>query len=128
MINYKQLNKEITLRKWERIHNKTIDEFTCYYSPSEGHKLCTHPTHCILNNELQRLRESIESKKEEVKYLEEIYEDAINLKRENRDMGYDMFFVGFSPKQNRIKRNILKRSIREDYKKLNHLKTKKGGY
>lgn len=128
MIDYKKINKEISQQKWDRIQNKTVDEFTCYYCPGVGHELCTHPQHCILDKEFQRLRGKIQSEKAEEKQLKEIYEDALELKRENPEREYDDFYLNFTPKANRIKRSVLRRSIRKHYAELKDLKTNKGGY
>lgn len=128
MIDYKKINKEISQQKWDRIHNKTVDEFTCHYCPGVGHDLCTHPTHCILNKDFQKLHGEIESDKAQEKLLKEIYEDALELKRENPEREYNDFYLNFTPKSNRIKRSVLRRSIRKHYAELKNLKTKKGGY
>lgn len=128
MIDYKKINKEISQQKWDRIQNKTVDEFTCYYCPGVGHELCTHPQHCILDKEFQRLRGKIQSEKAAEKQLKEIYEDALELKRENPEREYDDFYLNFTPKSNRIKRSVLRRSIRKHYAELKDLKTNKGGY
>ena len=128
MIDYKKINKEISQQKWDRIQNKTVDEFTCYYCPGVGHELCTHPQHCILDKEFQRLRGKIQSEKAEEKQLKEIYEDALELKRENPEREYNDFYLNFTPKSNRIKRSVLRRSIRKHYAELRDLKTNKGGY
>ena len=128
MIDYKKINKEISQQKWDRIHNKTVDEFTCYYSPGSGHDLCPHPNHCVLSKDFERIRGKIQRDKEELKLLEEIYEEAINLKKEFPDKDYDALFVGFNPKDNRIRRGMLKKSIRNSYKELRELNTEKGGF
>lgn len=128
MIDYKKINKEISQQKWDRIHNKHVDEFTCYYCPGSGHDLCTHPDHCVLNEDFQRLRGKIQKDKHELKLLETLYEESIKLKQESPERSYDSFFVGFNPKQNRIQRGILKKNIRKSYRELKKLKTKKGGY
>ena len=62
------------------------------------------------------------------KQLKEIYEDALELKREYPEKEYDDFYLNFTPKANRIKRSVLRRSIRKHYAELKNLKTKKGGY
>lgn len=128
MIDYKKINQEISQQKWDRIHNKTVDEFTCYYSPGEGHELCTHPEHCILNKEFQHLRGKIRWEKDYVDKLERIYDIALELKEENPDMDYGDFFVGFTPKSNRVKRAVIRRSIGKSYRDLKLLKTKQGGF
>lgn len=128
MIDYKKINKEISQRKWDRIHNKTVDEFTCYYSPGEGHDLCTHPEHCVLNKDFQYLKGKIRWEKDYVRKLERIYEDAIELKKEHPEKDYSEFYVGFDPKMNRITRQVIRNSIRKSYKELDELKTKKGGF
>ena len=128
MIDYKKINKEISQRKWDRIHNKTVDEFTCYYSPGSGHELCTHPDHCVLSKDFERIRGKIQRDKQELKLLEEIYEEVIKLKKEFPDRDYDTFFVGFNPRVNRIKRGVLKKNIRNSYRELRELKTRKGGF
>lgn len=128
MIDYKKINKEISQRKWDRIHNKNVDEFTCYYCPGSGHDLCTHPEHCVLDKDFQRLHGKIKSDKKELKLLETIYEESIKLKQEFPEKNYEDFFVGFNPRDNRIRRGVLKKNIRKSYAELRNLKTKKGGY
>lgn len=128
MIDYEKISKEFSQRKWDRIRNKLVDEFTCYYSPAEGHELCTHPNHCVLSKDFERIHGKIQRDKQELKILEEIYEEVINLKKEFPDRDYNTFFVGFNPRENRIKRGILKKNIRNSYKKLRELKTRKGGF
>ena len=128
MIDYKKINKEISQQKWDRIHNKTVDEFTCYYCPGVGHELCTHPQHCILDKEFQRLRGEISAIYDYVGYLADIYDDALDLKEEFPEKDYDELYVNFSPKRNRITRAVLKKKINGHYKKLDELKTKKGGF
>jgi len=128
MIDYKKINKEISQRKWDRIHNKHVDEFTCYYCPGSGHDLCTHPDHCVLNEDFQRLHGKIRKDKQEEKMLKQIYEDALELKNTFPDKNYNDFYMNFTPKSNRIKRSVLRRNIRKSYAELKELKTKKGGY
>ena len=128
MIDYKKINKEISQQKWDRIHNKHVDEFTCYYCPGSGHDLCTHPDHCVLNKDFQRLHGKIRKDKQEEKMLKQIYEDALELKNTFPDKKYNDFYMNFTPKSNRIKRSVLRRNIRKSYAELKELKTKKGGY
>ena len=128
MIDYKKINKEISQSKWDRIHNKHVDEFTCYYCPGSGHDLCTHPDHCVLNEDFQRLHGKIRKDKQEEKMLKQIYEDALELKNTFPDKNYNDFYRNFTPKSNRIKRSVLRRNIRKSYAELKELKTKKGGY
>ena len=128
MIDYKKINNEISQQKWDRIHNKTVDEFTCYYSPGSGHDLCPHPEHCILNKEFQYLTGKIRWEKDYVQKLECIYEDAIELKQNHPEKDYNELYADFDPKVNRVKRAVIQRSIRQSYKDLKFLKTKKGGF
>lgn len=128
MIDYKKINKEISQSKWDRIHNKHVDEFTCYYCPGSGHDLCTHPDHCVLNEDFQILHGKIRKDKQEEKMLKQIYEDALELKNTFPDREYNDFYMNFTPKSNRIKRSVLRRNIRKSYSELKELKTKKGGY
>lgn len=128
VIDYKKINQEISQQKWDRIHNKTVDEFTCYYSPNEGHDLCTHPEHCILNKEFQQLRGKIRWERDYIDKLERIYDDALIDKEKFPDKDYTELFVGFTPKRNRVKRAVIQRSISNSYRDLKNLKTKKGGF
>lgn len=128
MIDYKKIHKEISQNKWDRIHNKNVNEFTCHYCPGVGHNLCPHPQHCILNKDFQRLHGKIQSLKKEEKQLKEIYEDALALKMECPEREYNEFYSDFTPKANRIKRSVLRRNIRKLYTELKELKTRKGGY
>ena len=128
MIDYKKINKEISQQKLDRIHNKKVDEFTCNYDPYHHHGLCPHQTHCILNNEFNQIHAKLSDYKNELKVLEEIYEESLELKKEFPERDYESFFVGFNPKQNRIRRKVLKKCIRDCYNELRKLKTKRGGY
>lgn len=127
MIDYRKINKEISQQKWDRIHNKHVDEFSCNYDPYNHHSLCPHQHHCILSNEWNQIQGKLSDYKRELKYLEKIYEEALELKREFPEKDYSSFFVGFNPKENRIRRRVLKRSIRDCYNELRKLETKKGG-
>jgi len=128
MIDYKQISKDISQKKWERIHNRSVDEFTCYYDEHNHHDLCPHQQHCILNKEFQELHAQIRKDKQEKKNLEKIYKEVIQIKMEKPYKKSSELFVGFTPKQNRITRAMLDKNIRKNYKKLKELKTKKGGY
>ena len=128
MIDYDKINKEISQQKWDKIHDKNVDEFTCYYSPGSGHDLCPHPDHCILNKEFQRLHAQIQKDKHEKKKLEEIYKNVTELLNKYPKKKFNKFYVDFSPKQNRVKRMALKKNIGKNLKQLKDLKTKKGGY
>ena len=128
MIDYKKINKEISQQKWDRIHNKHVDEFTCYYCPGSSHDLCTHPDHCVLNEDFQYLKGKIRWERDYVNKLERIYDDAMELKKEFPDKDYSEFYVGFNPKENRVRRAVIKKSISKSYRDLHELKTKKGGF
>lgn len=128
MIDYKQINKEISQKKWDRIHNQRVDEFTCYYSPGEGHSLCTHPDHCVLNEKFQYLHGKISWEKDYINKLEWIYNDAISLKEEFPDKDYSDFYHGFSLKDNRVTRRVVRNSMLRSVRELRDLKTKKGGF
>ena len=128
MIDYKKINKEISQHKRDRVHNNYVDESTCYYCPGSGHDLCTHPDHCVLNKEFQFLKGKIRWEYDYVHKLEQIYNDAVELKEEFPDKSYDELFVGFSPKSNRVRRAVVMKNIKRSYKELNELKTKKGGF
>lgn len=128
MIDYKQISKNINQQKWNRRNTNKNNAFTCYYDEGTGHDNCPHPEHCVLNSEFQKVYGEIGNYKIEIKKLEEIYEEAINLKREYSYKSYEELIVGFNPRDNRVQRSVLKKSIRECYKILNQLKTRKGGY
>ena len=63
-----------------------------------------------------------------VRKLERIYDDAVELKNEFPDRDYSEFYVDFSPKGNRVRRAVIRKSIAKSYKDLAELKTKKGGF
>lgn len=128
MIDYDKINKEITQQRWDKIHDKNMDKFTCYYNPGSGHDLCPHPDHCILNEEFQRLHTQIQKDKQEKKKLDEIYRDIVELHKEFPKKKFNEFYVGFNPQENRVKRISLKKNIGNNLKNLKKLKTKKGGY
>ena len=60
--------------------------------------------------------------------LERIYDDAMELKKEFPDKDYSEFYVGFNPKENRVRRAVIKKSISKSYRDLHEKKKKKGGF
>lgn len=117
-------NNEIIDKKWELIHEKQEQRFTCYYSPNEKHSLCPHPQTCILNKEVADIYDDIKSNKNEIKYLKRIYDDAIDHYKETGESTYG----GFTPKSNTLQRMILENKNKKNYRRLKELKTKEGGF
>ena len=128
MIDYDKINKDILQHKWNRLNDNIDDNLTCHYDEHNHHSLCTHQQHCILNKEFQRLHAQIQKDKEKKKQLKKIYESAIELKIENLDKKYSDLYVGLNLKENRIERQVLKKNIAKNYRKLKDLETKQGGY
>lgn len=128
MIDYEKINKDISQSKWNRIHSKSFDKFSCYYDEHNHHELCPHQEHCILNQEFLDIHAQISQDKQQKKLLEDIYHDVVELKSENPEKKFSEMYVGFDPKQNRIDRAMLNKNIQKNYNKLKTLKTKKGGY
>lgn len=127
MIDYDKINEEIIQKKWERIYDKQENKFTCYYDEYNHHKLCPHP-YCILDKEFQKIHAAITQDKKQKKILENIYRDVVKLKKEQPNKSFSKMYVGFNPRENRIKRRLLEINIKKNYKRLKALKTKKGGY
>ena len=117
-------NNEVINKKWELILSHQEKKYTCYYSPGEKHSLCPHQDTCILNKEVAAAYGKIQQNKQEIKYLKQIYDDAIDHYKETNESIY----VGFTPKKNMLQRKILENEIKKNYKKLKEIKTKKGGY
>ena len=51
MIDYDNLLQEAKKTKFNIIHEKKENDFTCGYSEGDGCSLCTHPLWCILDND-----------------------------------------------------------------------------